>query len=51
MKRVFLSVIATALFSLITASAFADDSTDLKTAKGVQKFWENQTHEGSSGGQ
>ena len=45
MKRAITALLATAIFSLLAASAIADE-IDLKTPEGVKQFWQNHQVEG-----
>ena len=48
MKRTFLALIAATFVSLTVAPVFADE-TDLKSQKGIEKFWEQNKVETSGG--
>ena len=48
MKRTLLALIATTFVSFAVAPAFADD-INLKTAKGIEKFWRDHGRESGNG--
>ena len=46
MKRTISALIASAVFSLLAASAIAAE-VDLKTSEGIKQFWQTQSVEGA----
>lgn len=48
MKRTIFALIAATFVSLTVAPAFADEN-DLKSQKGIEKFWEQNKPETSGG--